>query len=507
MTTPTILLAGSGVAIGDVVRVARAAASVALDPAARARVTAARAIVEHLAHSGTAVYGVNSALGANTGKPIAAHDLAAYQERAVQARAVGVGPRFATDVVRAMLFARSAGMAVGGSGVSPAVLDAIVDMLNAGVHPVVPELGSIGVADLAPLSHVFLPLLGQGFAEYRGEVLPGAAALTRAGLQPARLSAKDGVALISSNAATVGQAALVLRDCADALDAMNVAAALSFEGFRASLSPLDPRVQAAHPAPGQSEIAVRLTALLAGSSLWQAGAARRVQDPLSLRCVSQVHGAALTALRSVRDHVEIELNCASDSPLVVVNPDEMLSNGNFHIAGLSLAFDALGLALAQSAMLCVQRCQKLLSPAVSGLPPQLTSLGPEHSGFAAIQKTLVALYGTIRHLANPASLDAVPVSEMVEDHASMAPHTVAKAGTLVQHLRMLVATELLVAAQAVDLRGLSNEALGSGSRHAYAAVRARVSVLDVDRAQGPDIETVCAAVAAGSLPMSDLLTR
>jgi len=191
----------------------------------------------------------------------------------------------------------------------------------------------------------------------------------------------------------------------------------------------------------------------------------------------------------------------------VVNPDEMLSNGNFHIAGLSLAFDALGLALAQSAMLCVQRCQKLLSPAVSGLPPQLTSLGPEHSGFAAIQKTLVALYGTIRHLANPASLDAVPVSEMVEDHASMAPHTVAKAGTLVQHLRMLVATELLVAAQAVDLRGLSNEALGSGSRHAYAAVRARVSVLDVDRAQGPDIETVCAAVAAGSLPMSDLLTR
>jgi histidine ammonia-lyase len=506
MTTPTIFLNGTGVTIGDVVRVARAAAPVALDPVARARVTAARAIVDRLAHSDTAVYGVNSALGANTGKPISADDLAAYQERAVQARAVGVGPRFATDVVRAMLFARAAGMAVGGSGVSPAVLDAIVAMLNAGVHPVVPGLGSIGVADLAPLSHLFLPLLGQGVAEFHGETFPGAEALARAGLPPVRLAAKDGIALISANAATVGQAALVLRDCADALDALNVSAALSFEGFRANLSPLDPRVQSAHPAPGQSAIASRMTTLLAGSSLWHAGAARRVQDPLSLRCVSQVHGATLAALRAARDHVELELNSAAESPLVVVNPDEMLSNGNFHIAGLSLAFDALGLALAQSAMLCVQRCQKLFSPALSGLQLHLTLHGPDHSGFATIQKTLVALYGTIRHLANPASLDAVPVSEMVEDHATMASHTVAKAGAMSPHLRMLAAVELLAAAQAVDLRGLRSDALGGGARHAHAAVRAHVPMLDVDRPHGPDIEIVCAAIAAGALPMRDLLT-
>jgi histidine ammonia-lyase len=507
MTMPTIILTGAGVAIGDVVRVARSAAPVALAPAARARVTAARAIVDRLAHSDTAIYGVNSALGANTGEPISPDDFAAYQERAVQARAVSVGPRFATDVVRAMLFARASGMAVGGSGVSPAVLDAILALLNAGVHPAVPGLGSIGVADLAPLSHLFLPLLGQGIAEYRGEMLPGEAALQRAGLQPARLSAKDGVALISSNAATVGQAALAVRDCADALDALNVAAALSFEGFRANLSPLDPRVNAAHPAPGQSTVAARMTTLLAGSSLWQAGAARRVQDPLSLRCVAQVHGATLAALRTARDHVELELNSAADSPLVVVDPEEMLSNGNFHIAGLSLAFDALGLALVQSAMLSVQRCQKLLSPALSGLPLQLTLRGPEHSGFAATQKTLVALYGTIRHLANPASLDAVPVAEMVEDHATMASLTVAKAGTMALHLRMLAAVELLAAAQAVDLRGLPDGALGCGTGHAHAAVRARVPMLDGDRPQGPDIENVCAMVAAGGLPFTDLLAQ
>jgi len=507
MTTPTILLTGAGVAIGDVVRVARSAAPVALAPAARARVTAARAIVDRLAQFDTAVYGLNSALGANTGKPISPDDLAAYQERAVQARAVGVGPRFATDAVRAMLFARASGMAVGGSGVSPSVLDAILALLNAGVHPAVPGLGSIGVADLAPLSHLFLPLLGHGIAEYRGETLPGAVALRRAGLQPARLSAKDGIALISSNAATVGQAALAVRDCADALDALNIAAALSFEGFRANLSPLDPRVNAAHPAPGQSTVAARMTTLLAGSSLWQAGAARRVQDPLSLRCVSQVHGATLSALRTARDHVELELNSAAESPLVVFDPDEMLSNGNFNVTGLSLAFDALGLALAHSAMLCVQRCQKLLSPALSGLPPQLTLRGPEHSGFAAIQKTLVALYGAIRHLANPGSLDAVPVSEMVEDHATMASLTVAKAGTMAPHLRLLAAIELLAAAQAVDLRRLPDGALGCGTRHAHAAIRARVPMQDVDRPQGPDIETVCAMAAAGELPIVDLLAQ
>jgi histidine ammonia-lyase len=505
MESPAVLLAGAGVAINDVVRVARAAAPAALTAAARARVTATRAIVDRLAQSATPVYGVNSALGANTGKAISEGDLAAYQERAVQARAVGVGASLPTDVVRAMLVTRAAGMAVGGSGVSPEVLDALLAMLNAGVHPVVPSLGSIGAADLAPLSHLFLPLLGQGMAEYRGDVLAGAAALARAGLQPVRLGAKDGIALISANAATVGYAALVLRDCADTLDALNVSAALLFEGFRANLSPLDPRAQAAHPAPGQREIATRLTGLLAGSALWNKAAARRVQDPLSLRCVSQVHGAALAALWNARDSVELELNSAAESPLVTA--DVMLSNGNFHVAGLALAFDSLGIALAQTAMLCVQRCQKLYSPALSDLPLQLTKLGPEHSGFATTQKTLVALYGAIRHLANPASLDGVPVSEMVEDHMSMAWQTVAKTAAMVPHLRMLAAIELLAAAQAVDLRELAPGTLGNGAREAHAAVRARVSMLDGDRPLGPDIEIVSAVIAAGAIPMADLLAR
>ena len=505
MNGSTIDLTGRSVTLAAVVAVARTAAPVALSAAARARVIAARAVVERLADAGTPIYGLNSALGANTGNAVPLAQRAAYQERAIQARAVGVGPAFSTDVVRAMMFARICGMAVGGSGVSPAVLDMLLAMLNTGVHPVVPSIGSIGVADLASLSHLALPLLGQGHAEYQGKCTAGADALVRAGLKPVTLSGKDGVALISSNAATVGHAALVLHDCSRALDALNISAAMSYEGFRANLSPLDPRVQAAHPVRGQQDIAARLTALLIDSALWQHGSARRVQDPVSLRCVTQVHGAALAALWQARDDVELELNSASESPLVLVAPGEMLSNGNFHIPGLAIAFDALGIALAHTAMMCVQRCQRLYTPALSGLPLQLTAHGPEHSGFATIQKTLTSLYNQIRHLANPASLDGLPVSEAVEDHAPMAANVVAKTATMVPLLRYLAAIELMSAAQAIDLRPLAVSALGRGVAVAYAAVRQRVPPLVDDRPMGADVEAIASLVADGSVGAVDVL--
>ena len=503
----TVTLTGQGVTIADVVAVARSAAKVALETDARARVAASRAVVDRLVESDVAIYGVTTALGANTGQPLPAEERSAYQRRAVLARAVGVGPRFPTDVVRAMMFARAAGMAVGGSGVSPAVLDALISMLNAGVHPIVPSKGSIGVADLAPLSHMALPLLGLGEAEFGGDVLGGADALSRAGLTPVTLTGKDGLALISANASTVGHAALVLHDCAAALDALNVAAALTFEGFRANLSPLDPRLQAARPARGQVAIAQRITDLLAGSALWQTGAARRVQDPLSLRCVSQVHGAALSALHLARDDVELELNSAADSPLALADFGEMRSSGNFHIPALALAFDALGLAIAHVAMLCVERCQKLYSPALSGLPLQLTTRGPEHSGFATIQKTLTSLYNEIRHLANPGSLDSLPVSETVEDHAPMAAHVIAKTAAMVPNLRYLAAIELLSGAQAIDLRATPLATLGRGAAAAYETLRARVPMLDEDRPLGPDVEIAAALLADGSLATAELLRR
>ena len=507
MTAPPVTLAGRGVTIADVVQVARDARPVVLGAEARARVAAARAVVDRLVDSDVPVYGLTTALGANTGKAIAVGERDDYQLSAVRARAVGVGAAQPTAVVRAMMFARLAGMAVGGSGVSPGVLDALLKMLNAGVHPVVPSIGSIGVADLPALSHLALPLVGEGEAEFRGERLSGDQALAQAGLARVTLSAKDGLALISSNAATVGQAALVLHDAGVALDHLNVMAALSCEAFRANTSPLDLRVQAARPARGQQAVAARLRELLEGSQLFVPGAARRVQDPLSLRCITQVHGAALSALLLARDDVELELNSAADSPLVCVDSSTLISNGNFHIPALALAFDGLALALAHVALLCVMRCQRLYNPALSGLPLQLTTLGPAHSGFATVQKTLCALHNRVRHAANPVSLDSLPVSETVEDHAPMAANAVDRIGTILEALRYLAAIEWLSAAQAVDLRPLPMASMGRGAAQAQAALRRTIPMLVEDRPLGPDIEAAAALLAQGAVPTADLLAR
>jgi histidine ammonia-lyase len=257
-----------------------------------------------------------------------------------------------------------------------------------------------------------------------------------------------------------------------------------------------PRAQIARPAPGQDIGAARLMAALAGSALNGADAARRVQDPLSFRCVAQVHGTAHDALARAVAHVEIELNAAADSPLVDIENGELVSTGNFHVPGLAIAHEALGLALAQVAMLAVERCLKLLSPSASGLPLQLTRHGPQESGFATTQKPLTALANDIRHLANPACLDFLPVSDAIEDHATMAPRSVAKLGEMRERLLQLVAIEAVIAAQAVDLRGPDvMRSLGAGAHRAYDAVRERAAFLDHDRSLAPDFEAVAAWLA------------
>ena len=493
----TIEVGEKWVGIDDLVRVARTGESVVLASGARARVAAARAVVMRLSTSGLPIYGLNSALGANTGVVLPEGDLEDYQRRAVRARAVAVGPAYEQSSVRAMQFARIAGMARGGSGVSPEVLDACIALLNHQVHPVVPRFGSIGVADLPQLSHLALPLFGEGEAEFEGEILSGRVALERAGLKPVKLGAKDGLALISANAATTARAALVLHDATAALDAWLAAVALGYEGFRANLSPLHPSAAAARPATGQVEVANQLRALLKGSALLTPGAARRVQDPVSMRVVAQVHGAARGMVEAARAQVEVELNSAADSPLVLADDGVMLSTGNFHVPALALALDACAIALAQASSMSVARCQRFMSPTLTGLPLQLTRHGPAHSGFATVQKTLTALWAEIRLRANPGSLDYLPVSEALEDHACMALGVAEKLGELLERVRYLIAIELLVSAQAVDLREIDEAVMGEGARATYKQLRDIVPVLDEDRPLGPDIDRVQRAVASG----------
>jgi histidine ammonia-lyase len=483
--------------IADVVAVARNRAPVRLAVSVIPRLRRARAIVETFAAGDRAVYGLNTGLGAAVDTALAADDLAKFQQRALMARAVGVGDFLGTAEVRATLFVRLAGLARGASGLSPALAEVIAAMIEKGVHPRVRRIGTLGEADLAPIAQLFLPLAGAGEAELGGEILGGAEALRRAGIVPPPLGSKDAIALLNANAFGVGAAALTHHDAALALEALTAAAALSFEAFRANLSPLDPRVSTLRPAPGQVDGSQRLLRLLAGSDLLRRGRARRVQDPLSFRCFAPVIGVAFDQLARAADAIAADLNGAGDSPAVLIDDGDMLSTVNFDTTALAFAFEGLGLALAYAAATTVFRISKLMSPQFSDLPRFLTPHGGSRTGFATVQKTASALEAEIRHLSLPLGPMAAPVADGVEDYAPMTPRVVEKTSAIVDRLTRLAAVELMVAAQAVDLRG--DCTLGAGTHRAYVFVREQIAPLDEDRPTGTDVERLAQTIAAGDL--------
>jgi histidine ammonia-lyase len=497
-SSEAIRLTGDALTLADVLAVARGHRAVArghravaLAPEVAARVAASRAVVEQVLAQGEAVYGLTTGLGANVGVALDNADLLTFQTRVLVGRAVAVGPFLPRETVRAALLLRANGLARGGAGASLAVIEALLALLARFVHPCVPSLGSIGAADLTPMAHLALPLVGRGAAELDGEIMPGGEALRRAGLAPVALAPKDGLALVSSNALSIAEAVLLLDDAAALLDLAALAAALSFEGMRANPGPLLAEVAAARPAPGQEAAASTLRGFLAGSALWERDGARAVQDALSFRCIAPVHGAALAALGFAGDAVTAELNAAADSPLVLVDSGRILSTGNFHTGALALAADTLAIALVPVADLAVGRAMKLMLPEASGLAKFLTPVGGNRAGFAPMQKTLAALRAECRHAANPASLDFTPVANGVEDHSPQTPLALRKATALCRSLRALIAIELMVAAQAIDLRDPA-PLLGPPLAAAHRAIRARVERLEDDRSLGPEIAMLAA---------------
>jgi histidine ammonia-lyase len=497
MAGNVVKLGTGGLGLGELVDIARKGVGVALDAAARTRIERAFEVVCRLQREGAAVYGVTTGLGAAVDISTADQDPTVLQTRLPQARGVGVGRTARRDEVRAIMAARAATLAQGGSGISPATLDALIAMLNAGVHPSTPLTGSLGEADLAPLAHIALPLVGAGEAEFGGEVLAGGEALKRAKIVVPRLGPKDGLALVNSNAATIGLAALAAVDARQSLDALAIAAAMSMEAQRASLTPLDRRAQAARPAPGQDAVAARLAALLAGSALWRPGAARNLQDPLSFRIVSQVHGAARAACDAAVAAVELELASRADSPLVLADDGAAISTGNFDVTHVALALEALGQALTRTAALAVERCAKLMSPRFSDLPRFLSPIQQGRTGFATVQKTLAALVAEMQHLANPAPIFVMPVADRVEDYATMAPMIADKTAAIALRLRLIAAIELMIAAQAYDLRGIAEP--GAGVAAAHRAVRAAVPPLGEDRSTAADIAVLDNLIASDRL--------
>jgi len=488
MTARAVVLDGQRLTAADVAAVALDGAQAVLAAEVIPRLVRERAVVEDSIDRQVPAYGMTTGLGSRSSYALPREELAQFSVRTIRGRANAVGDPLPVPVVRAAMLARINGIAGGGSGVSPAVARLLVDLLNARVHPVIPEVGSIGAADLCQMAHVGQVVIGEGRAEVAGQVLDGAAALRAGGLSPARLGPKDGHVLCSASPLAAGCGALALHEAAAVLMLAQAVTALTFEGFRANTSPLDPRVLRLRPAPGQSLAGRELLALLAGGELTVPGHARRVQDPISLRCAAQVHGSLHAALDFATAALAPELNGSGDNPVVLADPSEILSSGNFHTPALALAFDTVALALTQTAAISAQRMQRLLNPAVSGLPANLTGYGAERSGFAPLGKTAQALVAEIRFASAPVCTDPRYGADVVEDDSTNASLGARRLLSMLTRLLQLLAIEAVVAAQAVDLA--APPVLGRGPELLHGAVRGTVPHLDDDRACGADVDQV-----------------
>lgn len=465
-------------------------------PAALARLAADRAVVDSLAATGAPIYGLTTGLGGNLGYRLTADEMLAFQRQIIVGRMIGMGEPLPIVVVRTAMLARVCALARGGTGVSVAAAQGMLALVNAGITPVVPRLGSIGAGDLGLCAHMAAPVIGEGEVFYQGERVPAAQALVRAGLAPVHLMPKDGLGLINASPVTAGYAAVAADRLDTTLLTAAAVAALSAEAYAANLGVYDPRIAQARPAGAQAQAAALFRALLVGSSLYD-GAARAIQDAISFRTTAQVFGAAYAANASLRGAVEVELNGISDSPIVFAAQGEMVSSPNFHTSMIALAFDTMAVALVQLASASVQRIIKLQTPHLSGLPKYLSPVGGASVGFNAMQKTAAAIHAEIRLHAMPASTDAIVVSDTVEDHATHALLAVRKLDTQQSLLRQLLAIEAMVAAQAVDLR--PGVGLGAGSAAVHAQVREAVPTLEQDRPTGCDAMAIEAVLFADPL--------
>lgn len=511
------MLTGADLAVADVEAVARHGARVALDVHARERMAEARAVIERLVASGEVVYGVTTGFGDLATTFIPPADAARLQENLLASHAAGVGRPFPREVVRAMLLLRANTLALGHSGCRPLLVDRICRFLELGIHPVVPEQGSVGASgDLAPLAHLALPLIGRGQVELNGQVMPALVALREAGLEPLVLEPKEGLALLNGTQLMSALGALLLADADRLARTASVAAAMSVEALLGTEVAYSAPYQLARPHPGQVEVAAELRHLLRSSGLQRRhhGSSHKVQDPYSLRCVPQVHGAVRDTLDHLRRVLDIELNSATDNPLVFPAGGEVptdalatggglvISGGNFHGEPIALALDFAKLGLAELGAISERRTALLLDPRLNGGLPAFLSPDPgRNSGLMIVQYTAAALASENKVLAHPSSADSIPTSANQEDHVSMGASAARHARTVLAHVEQIVAIELLCAAQALELRLalIGRVAPGEGVAEALRRIRDRVSPLGDDREPGPDLAAMATLVHEGTL--------
>ena len=489
---------GGHLTVADVVSVSRRRIPVSIGPETRELVLRARAMVDELVAARRPVYGITTGFGKFSDVFISPDETETLQRNLIMSHACAVGDPLDEEVVRAMLLLRAQALSKGHSGITPETLGLLVAFLNAGVCPVVPEQGSLGASgDLAPLAHMCLPLIGLGEAYYRGERLPAAMALAKAGLKPVVLSSKEGLALINGTQCMTGIGSVALYDSLQLLKAADIAAALTGEALGAIPAAWDDRIQALRIHPGQRTAAANLRKLVVGSQLVTEQGEIRTQDPYTLRCIPQVHGASRTAIAHVADVVGWEINAVTDNPLLFPEDQEVISGGNFHGQPMALAMDYLGIALAELADISERRIERLVNPALSGLPAFLTRHGGLNSGLMIPQYTAASLVSENKVLAHPASVDSIPSSANQEDHVSMGTTGARKARKILMNVTRVLAIELMCAAQALEFTDPAG--LGAGTRAAYQQIRQRVAPLKEDRMLAPDMNALTDLIMSGEL--------
>jgi histidine ammonia-lyase len=483
-------------------------AKVELAPQARGRMLASRAVVERLIASDQAVYGVNTGFGKMASVRISREQIGELQVNLVRSHACGVGAPLSEHETRAMLLLRANAIAKGFSGVRPVVAETLCAMLNASVHPVIPSQGSVGASgDLAPLAHLAQVTIGEGEAILNARKFSGADALRTAGIAPLKLEAKEGLALLNGTQAMLALLALGLREAEMAVDTADVAAALSLDALRGSPAAFDERIAAARPYAGHAVTARNLRRLNEGSAIRESHRAtekdKRVQDAYSLRCTPQVHGAVRDALEQVRATLAVELNSATDNPLVFVtagadsgaSSGEVISGGNFHGQPLAMAADQLAVALATLAGISERRIEQLTNPQTSLLPAFLVRDAGLNSGFMILQVTAAALASEMKTQATPHSVDSIPTSANQEDYVSMGMGAARRIQPMLGNLRNVLAIELLAACQGIDL--LAPLRTGTQAAKAQSIVRSESEMMEADRSLAPDIRAVERRIAAG----------
>jgi histidine ammonia-lyase len=494
-----VVLDGRSLTIEDVADVAKVSSrEVSLSEDAKERIRAARALVEEHAASDEPVYGVNTGFGFLSNVRIPRQDLAQLQVNLIRSHSTGVGPPLTREQTRALMLLRANVMATGRSGVRLETIQLLLDMMNRDVLPIVPSKGSVGASgDLAPLAHLALAMIGEGEVWHEGRVKQSAAALAQVGLQPLSLMAKEGLCLINGTQAMGALGCLALIEAEELCKIADIAGATSVEGQKGTPTAFDARIQEARPHRGQEQSAANLRRLLVDSAIVESHKdCGKVQDAYSFRCMPQVHGATRDALAYVRRTLEIEINSATDNPLVFAESGAMLSGGNFHGQPLALALDFLAIAVTELANISDRRVEQLIDPALSGLPAFLAVNPGLNSGFMLAQVTSAALINENRVLCHPASVDSIPTSANREDHVSMGMTAARKALEVVANTRMCLAIELLCGAQAIDLIALVP---GRGVEAAHRAIRAKVPFMEQDRVLSRDIEAATLLCADGAL--------